>query len=368
MKRTLADYKRQLDKARRQKINIQKYDVLPGKIVKCEKGLFQSIPAPYRQYMAEEKMVDTHIVTLNIHNNSIVLYISCFAERTVKKCINRIVKTVQTWLTFALPYSKKQCFPQSGTAIQIYFYLLPFTKHLPSKSGQIIDTIHANTALTTSCSSRYLGHNFNTNNTIVIYRHEEWMRAFIHETFHYLGFDFSGHPEADLASNQVFDILPNLPQNKNIDLRVYESYCDTWATVFLVLLATTEKQSWPQLLQQERQYSVGQCAKVLNHYGITLADFYQTNSPNRIKHYRENTAIISYYLLKSVAMFHLEDFIEHCNGDFRFNDGDNDSIKQYALFFKRIRNPEYEQMVNKMQLRKSKLGTSLRMTNLFVDD
>jgi hypothetical protein len=132
----------------------------------------------------------------------------------------------------------------------------------------------------------------------VIFRKEEWLRAFIHETIHYLGWDFSGSHAASKAANDV--ILKEwrgLPANFN--LCVYESFCDTWATIFQVLLLEREygdngfdrKNTIVSFLDKERRHSLGQCRKVMAHLGITWFDL---ETPGlAAATYREKTPILA---------------------------------------------------------------------------
>jgi len=155
----------------------------------------------------------------------------------------------------------------------------------------------------------------------VIFRAEEWLRALIHETIHYLGWDFSASRAAALvASNTILqDLWKGLPANLN--LFVFESFCDSWATIFQILLLQSfskKRNTIVSLLDQERRHSLAQCAKVLGHMGFSLEDFEKTGNNEKASKYREKTPILSYYVLKSAAMFFMDDFVGlFAEGNFR---------------------------------------------------
>ena len=191
-----------------------------------------------------------------------------------------------------------------------------------------IDTINANTALTTSCKPTSI---------IMLYRIEEWFKVFIHETFHSLGLDFS---EMDIreSNQQIAQLFHGC--NRGLDVRVYETYCEMWAvilhTLFLAYFSTNSglhtyrervRQSTPtrkrsadrysrilskfeRMIRYERAYTMFQAAKVLHHYGIEYRDLCE-NRGNNVR-YTEPTPVFSYYIVKSVLFFHINDFLDWC--------------------------------------------------------
>ena len=70
---------------------------------------------------------------------------------------------------------------------------------LPERNTEILDTNHVNTAFAYQCSPE---------GEIVIYREEEWMKVFIHETFHSFGLDLNQQSVQILKSKikNLFDV------------------------------------------------------------------------------------------------------------------------------------------------------------------
>jgi hypothetical protein len=183
---------------------------------------------------------------------------------------------------------------------------ITFTNHKkrkPNKS-QIFESKHVNTAYTYACREK---------THINIFRQEEWFKVFIHETFHSMGLDFVCMDNTVIES-KIGDLFPV----KKFDIRVYETYCEMWAEIinimFIAFFNTKRKEysliikKMNKMLVNEAYFSLYQMNKVLETYDITYDDLLT----NR-KVYKENTYVLSYYILKSIFMNFLNTFIEWCD-------------------------------------------------------
>jgi len=223
-------------------------------------------------------------------------------SKTDKNRIHRFFEDtlyrIYLWLFIADQYASSMC----SQEMNIHIYFTDHLKKLPRMKGEPFREIHANTAFTTVCAPV-------TN--INIFRKEEWFKVFIHETFHNLGLDFARMEvdELDRNMNEAF------PLKK--DLGVFETYCEIWAVIMNSLfeayfsmngsreevILKTEK-----TLTQQAIYSTFQAAKILDHHGLT----YQNVLSGSLSKYKETTYTFSYYILKSILLFHLEDFLDFC--------------------------------------------------------
>lgn len=218
----------------------------------------------------------------------------------------QIVKRIFLWLFIADKYACKKC----SKEMDIFLYMTDHIKLLPPKRHSI-DKINANTAFTIPCS-------YSTD--IHLFRKEEWFKVFIHETFHNLGLDFSTMDQTKVEPV----ILTMFPLNIS-DIRIYESYCETWAELINIMFSvywhSKNKSDINKILdkmedkiQLERTFSLFQCIKVLNNYGLKYTDIYQsaTHKANlgKLSNYKEETHAFSYYVLKTILFFHLNKFIE----------------------------------------------------------
>jgi hypothetical protein len=222
--------------------------------------------------------------------------------------------------------------------LDVYLFLTDHRKRLPNSrqtNDSSITLNHANTALTTACSP---------DSDIVLFRSEEWFKVFIHETFHSLGIDFS-QMDVEESNRQITQMF--LGCTPELDVRLYETYCEMWAEIINVLMISyfskvdgdvfpkysgvgqtkrkrsksrNRRTSTPDIsqmvsiaerhLQYERTFTMIQAGKVLKHHGMTYRDLCR-GTPDLPK-YRESTNVFSYYVLKSILMYHLNDFIEWC--------------------------------------------------------
>jgi hypothetical protein len=210
------------------------------------------------------------------------------------KMLDESVQKMYCWLFAATHFAPKEC----SRELVVYWYLTDQKKRIPKKGDTTIDEVHANTAFTRACPTEA--------NSIYIFRKEEWFKVFIHETFHSLGMDFAAMSD-QYAKKAIFDIFPI-----QCDLRFYEAYTETWAEIINVLFVCIEKRgefsykTVEAFLENERMFSIFQKIKILQYNKMKYEDLFSPST------YKENTNILSYYILKSIFMFFCNDFIEWC--------------------------------------------------------
>ena len=255
-----------------------------------------------------------------------------------KKHFNDVIKRIFMWLYVSTHYAATQC----SRELNIYLYLTNLKKCIPD-SRSTIKQENANTGFTTTC---------NTKSEIHLYRDEEWFKVLIHETFHNLGLDFSGSKETSLNAC-VFSIFPI-----KTDMRIYETYCEMWAEIINVMFISyflKNNSSYVEnidkkialmtqysikLLEKEQEFSLFQCAKVLHLFGMDYQDLYdnsQTAQHARIHKYKEETPVLSYYVIKSIMMFFISDYINWCvthnNSSLNFNKSKK-NLDSYCVFIR----------------------------------
>jgi len=196
--------------------------------------------------------------------------------------------------------------------MRVFFYMSDHQKLTPEQKREPMNWINANTAFTSQCSPE---------TTITLFRDEEWFKVFMHETFHNLGLDFSAFDnetrlaDAAILRHYTVDIT---------DLRLYETYCEMWAeimnTMFIAHLTTrttdfeTVFRKMEKLLNAERIWSMFQCVKVLQHHQLLYSHVLKhptivgVNKP--VNKYNEKTNAFCYYVLKSILMFNIDDFVQ----------------------------------------------------------
>jgi len=315
---------------------------------------FTYIPQPIQREIATMKHHYTH--TFSMHERTI--RVRFLLKRPSLAFRREAMRKMGQWLNYVLPNAPKRC------AQTIDLYLIPTgqTKRLPSKvntlfSGgthtehpAVLSEIHANTAFTTACPN---------NCEMFIYRQEDWFKVFIHETFHALGLDFA---EMNVSKSNA-DIRAAFPAvDRNTDVRLYESYSEMWAEIINVLLlcgapkaphtlkhkkiqslrlrhhSMSGFRSVAELLHYEQIYSLYQAHKVLRHYRLRYSDLF-SQKPGKV--YREKTNTFSYFIAKSILMWHLDEFIEWCVSH---NERTND--QGISLRFDKTQVSSYVELVN----------------------
>ena len=254
-----------------------------------------------------------------------------------QECFNKIY----FWLNFILPYVKKDSCSLRST---IYLLLTPFKKHLPSHN-EPITTSHANSAFTTSCAPE---------TEVYIFRHEEWFKVLLHESFHCLGLDFSHYNNFE-AEKRIFKQFR--VQNKN-GIRVYEAYVEIWAEVLNIVLVsffkTKDKSDFlilfKHLLNKELSFSLFQCTKILKHLNFSYDEI--SDCKCSVVKYKETCNLTAYYFLKFILFFNLRQFESWCKRHnltlFQF---DKNYIIDFVDFIiKRANTPQLEKCMKKMDI------------------
>ena len=228
---------------------------------------------------------------------------------------NKYVDSIIMWLYILNLYSSKQC----ANSLVIYFYFTSLEKKLPVSNIYILDEKHINTAFTTTCPK---------DSEIVIFRHEEWFKVFIHETFHNFGLDFS-----DMNNDNCHNYLLKIFKVNSL-VNSYEAYTEFWAEIINALfcsfysLKNTNRENDTVANQREflsnaeffinfeRCYSFFQLIKILDFMGLSYKDLYLNKLENQLLRetlYKENTNVLAYYVIKTVMMNNYPSFLTWCD-------------------------------------------------------
>jgi len=224
--------------------------------------------------------------------------------------------------------------------LDIYLYLTDLCKFIPENQNGDIQPSNANTGFTYACNAPY-----GNKNEICIFREEEWFKVLIHETVHSFGIDFSSSVKINDYANQRITALFGIPVVSQ-GYSIFESYTEICAEIMNLLfyqkIHKINDKKWKEHLYIEQLFSCFQCAKVLN-------------LPNKKgKDYKENTDIFSYYILKSILIYEIDDFLEWIMtpsgnaGSIVFK-RTHENIKTYCDIIERgYLNPKYKQTIEKM--------------------
>ena len=261
--------------------------------------LFNYIPDTIRLDI-ENNYKTLHITTFLIHSKTVTYHIYNKTELN-SEVANQMIYKMNLWLSIAMEAAENNC----SNKLDVHLHLTDHKKTQPEENV-VISRIHANTALTTSCSQT---------NVIYIYRKEEWFKVFIHECFHCLGLDFSqmDAQQSNACINQLFSTQIE-------DIRLYETYCETWAEtfnlIFIAFFRTISKVNYDEMFQMfqdmfnvELTFSIYQMISILDKSNIRYIDIVRSNNTQL---YSENTNVFSYYIIKPIIMFQMNHFITWC--------------------------------------------------------
>jgi len=266
------------------------------------------IPENIRQFIDTETIKQL-TYKCHIHDREVNIRFSLFSEDELAHLdkYDQYVRIMYVWLFVCFEYSRKKC----AKEINIYIYLTSFKKQLPTNSTEILGPDHVNTAVTYQCTP---------DGEMVIYRKEEWMKVFIHETFHSYGLDL-GLSDSKILIKRISKLFPI-----DSDFNIAESYTETWARIinsaFNSYYSMENKTDVNEFvlymtfsLQIERLWSIYQLTKVLNFMGLSYSSLYGTTEADaylRKNMYREQSNIFAYYVVVAILMNDCGGFLRWC--------------------------------------------------------
>jgi hypothetical protein len=227
---------------------------------------------------------------------------------TLLKTYNNYVDYMLVWLYIADIYSSKKCANQ----LKIFIYHTSLLKILPSSNIEILNENNVNTAFTRTCPSE---------SEIIVFRKEEWFKCFIHETFHNFGLDFS-NMNLDVCNKMILELF-----SVNSEVNLYESYTEFWARIINALFCSfinmKDKNDINEFLTNaeffinfERIFSFFQMVKVLDFMSLSYEDLYKKSSLSeklRKTLYKEDTNVLSYYVITCILLNNYQDVLLWCN-------------------------------------------------------
>lgn len=235
------------------------------------------------------------------------------------KKILKYVKIMISWLITCKNYETDNCVKE----LDITVYLSGIKKILPIEK-EIIGSKHVNTAYTYRCIKH--------SSSITMYREEDLLKVFFHETFHTFNFDFKNNCKDKLKN--VFPI--------NSELNLFESYCETWARIinhlyFSIFLNNTDDDMniFIASFVIESLFSFSQSMKILKYMNLTLDDL---TKPEKIReNFKENSNVFSYFVITSILMMNISEYISFCKTNniniLKFKE---DSVDEYIILIKKL--------------------------------
>jgi len=268
-----------------------------------------AFPSEVRKHI-DEYSVGLLTYSFNLFNRNISI-IFLTEDGNVENLIEQYINYVNymlVWLYIVDIYSSKKCAAQ----LKIFVYHTSLLKTFPSSNIEILNENNVNTAFTRTCP---------IDSEIVVFRKEEWFKVFIHETFHNFGLDFSGMSLSS-CNQKILELFP-----VNSEVNLFESYTEFWARIMNALFCSfinmKDKNDIDEFLKKseffinfERIFAFFQIVKVLNFMSLTYKVLYKKTriSENmRQTLYKEDTNVLSYYVLTLILINNYQDFLAWCN-------------------------------------------------------
>jgi hypothetical protein len=222
--------------------------------------------------------------------------------------------------------------------ITVYLYLTTHIKLVPDNINDVVGWIHVNTGLTA-----------NEHAEINIFRAEEWFKVLIHETIHNLSMDFNDI-DVSLYKNTLKEIFII-----KSDYLLFETYTELWAEIiqilFICILENTNNIS--NKINDELTFSLLQMNKIFSISTKNKATYNDLINRNKtaLNLYKENSNCFAYYVLKTIGLYYINDFILWCSINNKPNlisfNNSIDNIMRFIDFFKkRYTNPELVKSIN----------------------
>lgn len=229
-------------------------------------------------YKTRYKQLTMEIIVISSNNNSNYSLVKQLMKHllTIIYCSGNISKQTHMKMKVFMSEAKKQ---------------LP-EKNKPKILG--INEVNTGSTYRGDCTS------------VVLWRKEELIKVATHEWNHCLENDCNF---PDKINNNIRDMFA-IPHNTEI--RVYESYVELWAIIInLSIISTIDKQyQLEEIINIECSWCFFQIAKILHYFGFTKwEDFYLKDDP---KHYKQESSILSYYIIKTALLYNIDEFIEWC--------------------------------------------------------
>lgn len=249
------------------------------------------------------------------------------SDKTIQK-YNKYVDNMLTWLYIVLQHASPKC----AAKLSVYVYLTSLTKELPKTQVEILNQHHVNTAFTYSCPK---------DAEIVVFRKEEWFKVFMHETFHNFALDFSDMNNSDCHA-KILEIFP-----VKSDVNLFEAYTEFWARIMNVVFCSylntniikdskkgnkginkdkdKEKDKEKDInefldnvemfMNFEIMYSFFQMIKVLHFMNLEYKQLWdQSSNANNLRNamYKEDTNVLSYYVITLIVIYNYQPFLLWC--------------------------------------------------------
>jgi len=274
-----------------------------------------SFPREIREHIDKHMLYDlSYTFSLFDREISIHFIVEQSSPEYQIELYNEYIEKILVWLHIINEYASKKC----SKRLVLYMYFTSLNKKLPTSNISILNENNVNTAFTYTCP---------VDSEIVVFRKEEWFKVLMHESFHNFALDFSDM-NTENCTNHILSIF-----KVKSDVNLFEAYTEFWAemmnAVFCSYYFVNKKphENEASLIEEflsncdffinfERTFKFFQMVKTLDFMGLKYKDLYASGSLSvsmRETLYKEESNVLSYYIITTILMNNYQGFLSWCN-------------------------------------------------------
>ena len=309
------------------------------------------------QYI-NSNMIFKYSIFFQYKNVDFVVNIFKMNYETIDEYIEQIKIAVITSL------SEKPSFEETiSTNIDIFFIDLPKCLDIngsassKNSSNYTINIDNINSSYST----------FDESINICVYRSEEWFKTLVYELFMSFTIDLMS------AGINFNNILTTSFVNINANFSLVEPIVEFWSRIYNMAFFTYHASEtlddfiaiFQKNLQDEREFSVIQSAKLLSHFRIKYSATLNTKLSNIKKKYSENTNAFGLYVITSIMFYHFDrvmQWFDNKNKLFDIKKGERDLVVFSHYIGHGARDSELMQYFDTVSDKSETNNTSLRMS------
>ena len=255
-------------------------------------------------YFVEKEYLENASKTINYKYNCVINYdnFSFFVTFFTKGVINieKYIEIVKIIFHICLNHVDKK----SKTSFTIDIILSTGKKSLPSKKKDPVLPKHINSGYTILSG--------NSDNYMLIYRSEEWIKVLIHECFHIFCLDINEYTH---IVTKIFRELFNIHSRFLLN----ETIVEFWARTLNCALSTfaiNPLMSYHDFLIMfnlnlniEKIWAFHQSIRLLNNFGLSYDDIILKSNTNEEIIFKEETNAFNYTILTAVLLYDFDRII-----------------------------------------------------------
>lgn len=192
---------------------------------------------------------------------------------------------------------------------------------------------------------------YDNKNKVSLWRKEELPKVLVHELVHSLNLEKYG----DYSDITEF-VYNNFDIKRNNRFNMFENYVELIAEFLNICLTMIENRKkslkiFNNLLEMEIKHCHFQVGKILNYFGFKKwNDFYikNINEAEKTDRYLQKSNVFSYFILRSLIMFNIRDFMELLKNENKRNllKQDFKCSKLLPIMVKSLNDNRYGAMIN----------------------